>query len=392
MKRYLQKMSIRHLMLAVTGVMAVLWYAGFGYCILELKKLAAESSLPALNSILKKAIIDCLGTPVLAFVITYWMSSILVDEAKKLVNMTKRISKKDLTAKIDIPENSSNEIHIVAKAVNVIVDNVKAMLAQRRESVSKFYSTADKFSNIISQNISLTENMFNNIKNLTDYTERLKVQVSNINTSLSQLTEAVNEISRNANATSEEATRANEESKNTRQILNTLIQEIENIKASAGLIQDIAEQTNLLALNATIEAARAGEAGKSFAVVANEVKELSTNSAKSADEIAERVSALISKGEMMEKGMDQIQKVIAETNDRTINVASAVEEQTSTISELAQSVSSINNEMETLKEIISGIRQQAEQASKFTEEVKQGSEELKNIAKALKDEIEKYTL
>ncbi|WP_038055278.1 methyl-accepting chemotaxis protein [Thermodesulfobacterium hydrogeniphilum] len=67
--------------------------------------------------------------------------------------------------------------------------------------------------------------------------------------------------------------------------IKTLVENIENISKISEGIADIAKQTKLLALNATIEAAKAGEHGKSFAVVANEIKKLADFSSKFVNEI-----------------------------------------------------------------------------------------------------------
>lgn len=112
----------------------------------------------------------------------------------------------------------------------------------------------------------------------------------------------------------------------------------ERISAVINLIRDIAERTNLLALNATIEAARAGEAGKGFSVVAGEVKNLASQTAKATEEIGGQIAAMQAATTEAVTALRSISTTIQQMNDIARTIASAVEEQGTATQSIAQAV------------------------------------------------------
>jgi methyl-accepting chemotaxis protein len=157
------------------------------------------------------------------------------------------------------------------------------------------------------------------------------------------------------------------------------------------VITSIAEQTNLLALNATIEAARAGEAGKGFAVVANEVKELAQETAKATEDIARRVDTIQADTSGAVAAIGRISEVIGQINDYQLTIASAVEEQTATTSQMSRSVSEAADGSGQIAANIGGVSGAADATNQALGQTRTAVDELSRMASDLRTAVSRFT-
>ncbi|MBB4640606.1 methyl-accepting chemotaxis protein [Rhizorhapis suberifaciens] len=109
---------------------------------------------------------------------------------------------------------------------------------------------------------------------------------------IEELTGSIAEIRKAAEESRQFAQVASDHSAAARDANDHLLQQVSSINDAASIIASIAKQTNLLALNAAIEAARAGSSGYGFAVVANEVKALASETARTTGDIHDRVDGI----------------------------------------------------------------------------------------------------
>jgi methyl-accepting chemotaxis protein len=134
---------------------------------------------------------------------------------------------------------------------------------------------------------------------------------------------------------------------------------VQNVSSA---IESIAHKTNMLALNATIEAARAGEAGRSFAVVAAEVKKLAHETRSATSEIAGTIASLTREAAAVtseiESGVDAsrvAQSGFATITDRVRDVAEIVAMVDRQTDGIAQSTSHIQQSVDSVKHGLSAF-------------------------------------
>ncbi|HWQ63222.1 MAG TPA: methyl-accepting chemotaxis protein [Methanospirillum sp.] len=199
--------------------------------------------------------------------------------------------------------------------------------------------------------------------------------------------------------------------------LNTMImairEQMEQINKVVGIITAISDETNLLALNAAIEAARAGEAGRGFSVVADEVKELATESHESAEKIEQMIRGLQNESaradHLMARANDQVKtgyeavsstlgifnkivEKLVHIAQNTSEVAASSQEQAASVEEITSSVHEVSKMIRQTAENAVSSAAISEESSAAVDQIRQVLEEVNAVITDLQCEIGKFRI
>ncbi len=299
------------------------------------------------------------------------MSSVIAGPLARTVRVLEAVAKGDLTR--SLPVNSSDETGQVAQSLNRALASVRKTLQEVGRSSHQLKGA--------SQNVALTA---------AQLSDGASTQASNLETTTSSMEEISVTIRNNAantNRANELGSSAQSAAEKGGSCVQSAVLAMEEIRRSSGeiskilsAINELAFQSNLLAVNASIEAAHAGDSGRSFAVVALEIRHLAQRSTESAREIERLIAASL---ERVDKGADLVNRsgeAITEIIDSVKNVSRIINEIATASNQQSQGVELVSSAMNKVDSVVHAN-------SSKTRELSNTAQQLAALATGLNDTL-----
>jgi len=236
----------------------------------------------------------------------------LVGRLNRLSRAAREISNGDLSR--EIPVVSEDEIRDLEEVFTTMVNDLRHMISEMKTVSRKIRSTNSDLNRLASKVLENSHEIDRSAQMIAKSSEAQSLIVQKTSVRLESGLRAMDEMARQSSLTMEKLTHARNQTEageaSARQTLShleevlkemvtstkpvmRLANKIEKIKLVINIMNDIAQKTDLLSLNASIEATRAGDAGKGFALVADEIRNMAENSKNSSQEIRKLVEDIL---------------------------------------------------------------------------------------------------
>ena len=393
----------------------------------------SESETQAVvNKIAKTTIELAIIALIIGIVIALIITRTVTKELKTLNNAMDMMADGKLTYRINV--KSKNELGQAEANYNVMADQISSLIKGVEEKSGVLITASQKISNVSEsttetvnqvseaiQSVSIgasgqaesTQKATSEVELLASKLHETKAYVSDINDMSVETQKLSNQGIEIVDNLIGKAQQSIDNSRLSKEVMKEMVESIEKINFISNAITEITEQTNLLSLNASIEAARAGESGRGFAVVADEIRKLAEQSQASTDEIKQIVNEISEKSQLVEKTLDETDDIITEQNmsiQDTKNLFNTISNSVNALKEGLDNITNLNTQMDDSRqsvidkmEDVAAISTEtaaaAEEVTASAEEVNatmhnlnQCTIELDEIAVALRESIDKFTL
>ena len=252
----------------------------------------------------------------------------IVDNVNSTISTIKNVSK-NLSQATDEMTDSSQIMKKKTEKVTEATGDTSLIIEEMNVAAREVSSQVSMSSKSISESS-------DNKKEIGEETQKVSSTINSISESIVNIDTVLKKISNETQNGTIVSKDASEKAGETATIINNLGTSTEEINTVMDLIKGIASQTSLLALNANIEAASAGEAGKGFAIVANEVKELSRQTAEATDNIFKKVESMKVNASKAVGAIDGIVSVIVDLNKIMNSTAESLNNQTIILADVSK--------------------------------------------------------
>jgi methyl-accepting chemotaxis protein PixJ len=325
----------------------------------------------------------------------------LQERILQLLLEVESVAQGDLSVRARI---SPDEIGMVADFYNTTIESLQKIVTQVKTAAAKVQDSANKSQTTIkglsletikqaSESWAALENlqvMMESIHAVSSNAEATEIAVQETAITLANGDRAMNRTVIGINSIQETVSEVAEKVKN-------LEHSTKKITSVVNLIDRFAAQTHLLALKASIEAARAGEKGQGFAVIAEEVRSLASQSAQATATIENIVQSIRYQTEevlvSMEAGIKQVAtgtKLVEETRLNLNEIKNSSGKVTNLVREIARVTEQQAKTSEIVVEKMAEVTVSAQQNSQSATNVSNFFTELLNLAQDLQTGIAKF--
>ncbi len=359
-----------------------------------------------INRELKKVCITAMIVLALALVAARLIANQLVAPINTLNAVLLNIANGDWNLTQQVPVSSKDEIGAMSHSFNTFMAALRQRLMEVSQSTESVAAITTQLDHLIQAVTKRSIEQAENVGNSAAAIEELATSSQSISEVVNGANQKMTHFELHTQDTVGAINHAVTGMQNVQQETNTVAERLHQLDSRANdinsiveVIKDIADQTNLLALNAAIEAARAGEQGRGFAVVADEVRQLSERTAKATIEIGSMINTIQTDTsgatDTMQLAVGQVDSCVQyadEANQSLNGFRTEITSVTEGMEEIAESVKEQAFAAEHLSSNVATLSSSANENRLSTQDAQQGVEELKRRATALRDVVRLFTL